>query len=99
LGDGKKKITAIYGGGFKPPTKGHFDVVVKAAEQNPEIDDFIIYVGGGERNGVAQGESIQIWELYKKYLPMKVRIEPSKAPVGDILRYAKDHPEEEVLWV
>jgi hypothetical protein len=99
LGDGKKKITAIYGGGFKPPTKGHFDVVAKAAEQNPEIDDFIIYVGGGERNGVAQGESIQIWELYKKYLPMKVRIEPSKAPIGDILRYAKDHPEEEVLWV
>jgi hypothetical protein len=96
---GKKKITAIYGGGFKPPTKGHFDVVAKAAEQNPEIDDFIIYVGGGERNGIAQGESIQIWELYKKYLPMKVRIEPSKAPVGDILRYAKDHPEEEVLWV
>jgi hypothetical protein len=99
LGDGKKKITAIYGGGFKPPTKGHFDVVDKAAEQNPEIDDFIIYVGGGERNGIAQGESIQIWELYKKYLPMKVRIEPSKAPVGDILRYAKDHPEEEVLWI
>jgi hypothetical protein len=99
LGDGKKKITAIYGGGFKPPTKGHFDVVAKAAEQNPEIDDFIIYVGGGERNGVAQGESIQIWELYKKYLPMKVRIEPSKAPVGDVLRYAKEHPEEEVLWI
>jgi len=99
LGDGKKKITAIYGGGFKPPTKGHFEVVAKAAEQNPEIDDIIIYVGGGERNGVAQGESIQIWELYKKYLPMKVRIEPSKAPVGDVLRYAKDHPEEEVLWI
>jgi hypothetical protein len=99
LGDGKKKITAIYGGGFKPPTKGHFDVVDKAAEQNPEIDDFIIYVGSGERNGIAQGESIQIWELYKKYLPMKVRIEPSKSPVGDILRYAKEHPEEEVLWI
>ena len=99
LGDGKKKITAIYGGGFKPPTKGHFEVVAKAAEQNPEIDDFIIYVGGGERNGIGQGESIQIWEIYKKYLPMKVRIEPSKAPIGDILRYAKDHPEEEILWV
>jgi hypothetical protein len=94
-----KKITAIYGGGFKPPTKGHFNVIEKAAEQNPEIDDIIIYVGSGERNGIAQGESIQIWELYKKYLPMKVRIEPSKAPVGDVLRYAKDHPEEEVLWI
>jgi hypothetical protein len=99
LGDGKKKITAIYGGGFKPPTKGHFDVVQKAAEQNPEIDDFLIYVGSGEREGISQGESIQIWELYKKHLPMKVSIVPVKTPVGDILRYAKDHPEEEVLWV
>jgi len=94
-----KKVTAIYGGGFKPPTKGHYNVVEKAAEQNPEIDDIIIYVGGGERDGISQGESIQIWELYKKYLPLKTRIEPSKAPIGDILRYAKEHPDEEVLWI
>jgi hypothetical protein len=95
----KKKVTAIYGGGFKPPTKGHYAVVEKAAEQDPEIDDIIIYVGGGERDGITQGESIQIWELYKKYLPLKTRIEPSKAPVGDVLRYAKEHPEETVLWI
>jgi hypothetical protein len=97
--DNGKKVVAIYGGGFKPPTKGHFAVVEKAAEQDPEIDDIIIYVGGGERDGITQGESIQIWELYKKYLPLKTRIEPSKAPVGDVLRYAKEHPEEEVLWI
>jgi len=88
----KKKVTAIYGGGFKPPTKGHFDVVAKAAEQNPEIDEFIIYIGGGVRDGIGQAESIMIWEIYKKYLPLKVRVEPVKAPVGDILRYAKEHP-------
>ena len=95
----KKKVTAIYGGGFKPPTKGHYAVVQKAAEQDPEIDDIIIYVGGGERNGITQGESIQVWEIYKKYLPLKTRIEPSKTPIGDILRYAKEHPEEEILWI
>ena len=94
-----KKITAIYGGGFKPPTKGHFEVVAKAAEQNPEIDEFIIYVGGGIRDGIGQAESIMIWELYKKHLPLKVRVEAVKAPVGDILRYAKEHPEEKVLWI
>ena len=94
-----KKVTAIYGGGFKPPTKGHFDVVAKASEQNPEIDDILIYVGGGERNGISQGESIQIWELYKKYLPIKTVIEPVNAPIGSILRYAKEHPEEKILWI
>jgi hypothetical protein len=95
----KKKTTAIYGGGFKPPTKGHFAVVQKAAEQNPEIDDIIIYVGGGERDGITQAESIQVWELYKKYLPLKTTVEPVKSPIGDILRYAKEHPDEEVLWI
>jgi len=94
-----KKVTAIYGGGFKPPTKGHFDVVAKASEQNPEIDDILIYVGGGERDGISQGESIQIWELYKKYLPIKTVIEPVNAPIGSILRYAKEHPEEKILWI
>jgi hypothetical protein len=94
-----QKITAIYGGGFKPPTKGHFDVIKQATEQNPEIDDFIIYIGGGTRDNITQGESIQIWDIYKKYLPLKVRIEPVKSPIGDILRYAKEHPEEIVLWV
>ena len=94
-----KKVTAIYGGGFKPPTKGHFNVVELAAKQNPEIDDIIIYVGAGERDGITQGESLQIWELYKKYLPVKTIVEPVKAPVGDILRYAKEHPEETVLWI
>jgi cytidyltransferase-like protein len=94
-----QKITAIYGGSFKPPTKGHFNVVKKAAEQNPEIDDLIIYVGSGIRDNISQAESIQIWDLYKKYLPLKTRIEPVKSPIGDILRYAKEHPEETVLWV
>jgi hypothetical protein len=95
----KTKVVALYGGAFKPPTKGHFNVIQKAADQNPEIDEILVYVGGGERDGISQGESIQIWELYKKYLPLKVKFEPSKAPIGDILRYAKEHPEEKILWI
>ena len=33
------KVLAAYGGGFKPPTAGHFLVVKKALEENPEIDE------------------------------------------------------------
>jgi hypothetical protein len=94
-----QKITAIYGGAFKPPTKGHFNVVQKASEQNPNIDEFIIYIGGGVRDGITQGESIQIWDLYKKHLPIKVKVEPVKSPIADVFHYAKDHPEETILWV
>jgi len=42
---------ALYGGGFKPPTKGHFNVVEKTLEELPDIDQLILYVGGGERDG------------------------------------------------
>ncbi len=93
------KIIAAYGGGFKPPTKGHLEVVKKALESLPEIDEFIIYVGIKERNGVSQAEAILIWDIFKKYLPMKVKIKPAKSPIGDIVRLGKNNPEDEVYFI
>ncbi len=93
------KVIAAYGGGFKPPTKGHLEVVKKALESLPEIDEFIIYVGSKERNGVSQIEAILIWDIFKKYLPMKVKIEPAKSPIGDIVRLGKNNPEDEVYFI
>ena len=96
----KGKTVAVYGGGFKPPTSGHFEVVKEALRQNPSIDEFIIYVGAKERDGITQSQSTLIWEIYKRNLPMKVTIKPtSKAPIRAIYDYAKEHPQEEVLWV
>jgi len=94
-----KTVTAVYGGGFKPPTKGHFDLVKKALDDNKEIDKFIIYVGGGARDGITQEQSMQIWQMYKEILGNKVEIVPSKNPIGDILRYAKNNLEEKVYFV
>ena len=94
-----KKIVAAYGGGFKPPTKGHFEVVTTALNTFPEIDEFIIYVGGGERGGINQAQSILIWEIYQTYLPMKVRIEPAKAPIGDIVRLGKNNLQDEIYFI
>tara|TARA_R110002153_G_scaffold3247_1_gene16007 strand:+ start:384 stop:596 length:213 start_codon:yes stop_codon:yes gene_type:complete len=62
------KILAAYGGGFKPPTAGHFKVVQAALNRHPEIDEFIIYVGSGERNGISQTEAILIWDIFANYL-------------------------------
>ena len=93
------KTIAAYGGGFKPPTKGHLEVVKKALNAHPEIDEFIIYVGGKERDGIDQTESILIWDIFKKYLPMKVKIEPSTSPIGDIVRLGKNNPEDKIYFV
>lgn len=96
----KGKTIAVYGGGFKPPTKGHFGVVKQALEQNPSITEFRVYVGTGERDGITQSQSVLIWEIYSKYLPFKVDIVPSKvAPIKAIYDTAKENPQDEVLWV
>lgn len=95
----QKKTVAIYGGGFKPPHKGHFEVVEKALEQYPQIDEFIIYVGSGTRDGIAQAESLLVWDIYKKYLPLKVKVEPTNSPITAIYDYIKNHQDENVIWV
>ena len=41
LEDEKRTVT-VYGGGFKPPTAGHFEVVDTAIKKNPNIDKLII---------------------------------------------------------
>ena len=96
----RKKIVAMYGGGFKPPTKGHFEVVQQALKQNPEIDKFIINIGGKERDGVTPEEAIMIWDIYKQYLPLKVEIQASTTPpIRATYDYAKNNPDEEVLFI
>jgi len=96
----KKSTTAVYAGGFKPPTSGHFEVVQQALKENPEIDEFIIFVGNKERNGISQTESLLIWEIYNNYLPFKVKIEPTSIPpIKAVYDFAKNHPTREVLWV
>jgi len=90
---------AIYGGGFKPPTKGHFNVAKQILDDFPEIDELKIFVGGGVRDGITQDESLQVWNIYKNYLSDKVSIEPSVAPVKSVLGYAKENPNTKVYWV
>lgn len=94
-----KKTVAIYGGGFKPPTKGHFSVAELALKELPDIDELKIFVGGGVRDGITQDESIQVWDIYKKYISPKVSVEPSVAPVKSVLGYAKENPDTKVYWV
>jgi len=99
LKEDARKVTAIYGGGFKPPIKGHFKIAQEALKDLSEIDKLMIYVGGGIRDGIEQEEALAIWDIYKEVLGPKVEPVPSVAPIGDIMRYAKDHPDELVYFV
>jgi cytidyltransferase-like protein len=97
----RKKVIGMFGGGFKPPTIGHLEVVKRALQENPEMDALIILVGSGTRNSISQDESLAIWNIYKKYLPNKVRVMASpegKAPIAAIYSYAKKNPDKEIYW-
>ena len=101
IASSRKKVIGMFGGGFKPPTIGHLEVVKRALQENPEMDALIILVGSGTRNSISQDESLAIWNIYKKYLPNKVRVMASpegKAPIAAIYSYAKKNPDKEVYW-
>jgi len=88
----------LYGGGFKPPTRGHFEVVKQALENNPDLDSLIIIVGQKERGGIDQSDSLVIWDMYLKYLSLKVKILPVATPIRTIYNLAKDNPQNEYKW-
>ena len=95
-----KEVTAVFGGGFKPPTSGHLLVIQKALQDHPEIDNIIIYVGSKARDGITQDQAYKIWnEYYKSLIDKPVRVEKSVSPIGDIYRYAKDNPEDSIYWI
>ena len=93
-----EKIIGVFGGGFKPPTKGHFEVVKDVLKKYPEITEFIVFIGGKMRDEISQAQSLIIWDIYKKYLPLKVKLETVNAPIGSIYSLA-GKTEDKIYWV
>jgi len=85
---------ALVPGGFKPPTVGHFSLVDEVAK-NSNIDKVIVLIGHKNRDGVSKEESLEIWNLYKKYLPanVEIQISDSSSPVADVGSLIKNNPQ------
>ena len=93
------KVVGVFGGGFQPPTRGHFEVVKKALEMYPKLNQLNVYVGtGGGRSDITQEQSVAIWNIYKDYLPSKVNIIPSSNPISSIYSYAKEESDAQIKW-
>lgn len=96
--DKPKTSVALFGGGFKPPTKGHLDVVNQGIKQNPEVSEVKILVGGGTRNGFTQDQAVKIWELYNDigFIKKPATIIPVSSPFTYYKEYLKDNPDDQV---
>ena len=85
--ESKEKSVALFGGGFKPPTKGHLQVVQNGLLNHLEdIDRIKIIIGGATRDGITPNQSEKIWNIYKRFIPVKTDV--IKA---DMFSYYKDY--------
>ena len=71
-----KETVAVFPGGFKPPTKGHFEALNELLKK---ADRGIIFIGKNPRDGIDQEMSFLIWNVYAPYLSRPVQV--YKSPV------------------
>ena len=118
-------MIALYPGAFKPPHRGHFNVVKSLLDgsyngtvydkdnyrekgldilsgtstNKPSINKVLIFVGGGERNGITKEESLAIWEIYAKHLGNVEILDGQKNPMFASKDYAQANPNDEFVAV
>jgi len=85
-----KQTIALFPGAFKPPHKGHVDVVKKLLDK---VDQVVILVSPKMRDGVSAEESVAVWNLYKKLFdgPVEIRISANDSPVGEVYDVVKNN--------
>ena len=118
-------MIALYPGAFKPPHRGHFNVVKSLLDGThnghiydkdsasdagskalsgesgklENIDKVIVFIGGGERNGITKEISKAIWDIYSKYLSGVEIKDGQKNPMFAAKDYAKENPDEKFFAI
>ena len=86
-----KQTIAVFPGAFKPPHRGHFEVVKKLLQN---ADQVVILVSPKTREGVTADESVAVWELYKTLLDNNVEIRVAlENPVRETYDLVKNNPD------
>ena len=80
---------ALLPGGFKPPTKGHYNALKYMLTNSRSA---IVFIGKTERDGITAEQSKAIWEVYAKTLgkPVEVRV-ADVTPVRSVYEYADEN--------
>jgi len=90
-----KQTIALFPGAFKPPHKGHFDVVEKLLKA---ADQVVVLVSPKIRDGVSADESVAVWNLYKTKFngPVEIRV-AAESPVGETYDVVKNNPDTDFI--
>jgi len=87
-----KQTIAIFPGAFKPPHKGHVEVIKKLLQN---ADQVVVLVSPKTREGVTADESVAVWDLYKEIvLDNNVEIRVAlENPVKETYDLVKNNPD------
>ncbi len=93
-----KQTIAIFPGAFKPPHKGHFNVVQQLVDRS-DVSEVQIIVSTKDRGGVNAEQSLAIWQLYLNKLGPKAKLVPYNIPVKYVIDTIKENPDQEYVAV
>ena len=85
---------ALLPGGFKPPTKGHFNALRYLLD---DADKGIVFIGGKAREGITPEQSEKIWNIYAKYFDKPVEVVHVPNPVRAVYDFADEHLDSTLL--
>lgn len=90
-----KETVAIFPGGFKPPTRGHFEALEQLLHS---ANKGVIFIGKSPRDGIDQEMAYQIWNIYAPYLSKPVEIYKSPVtPLNSTYDYALTNPNTNII--
>ena len=84
----RSERVALLPGGFKPPTKGHFNALQYLLD---DADRGIVFIGGKAREGITPEQSEQIWNVYTKYFDKPVEVVYVPNPVRAVYDFADEN--------
>ena len=89
------KKVALYPGAFKPPHRGHFELVQRLSKV---ADEVLIVISPIARDGITAQQSLSAWKLYLPMLPKaKVVISDVASPVTYVYDYIKANPQQDIV--
>lgn len=86
---------ALLPGGFKPPTKGHYNALMYMLQ---DADRGVVYIGKKERDGITAEQSKKIWDVYARTIskPIDVLI-ADITPVKSVYDFADSNKDAQIL--
>ena len=89
------KKVALYPGAFKPPHRGHFELVQRLSKV---ADEVLVIISPIAREGITAQQSLSAWKLYLPLLPKaKLVISDTSSPVSYVYDYIKSNPQQDIV--